>query len=189
MKKAIRLTATLAVLSLAISVFSACNSPLSNDATTDSNPDQTIVTTNTDNTSTEITDESKPTSTTTTTNKVETDSIETILNLIVNYPMGTAGSAQKCVDISIKLINFTENNTADSKKLNKEIESFRSSLDDKHKALFEQNLYEIDYTARKLIKGETSSYQSNIDESKEKFSKGKYTLTKYEDVYKLIANS
>ena len=191
MRKAIRLIASLAVLSLAISMFSACNSPLSsNSPTTDGYTDTSSVTTTADNATliTEITDESKPTGTTTVT-KVETDSVETILNLIANYPMGTAGSAQKCIDISIRLINFTENNETKADKLSREISSYLTSLDSKHATLFEQNLYEIDYTARKLIKGETSSYQANIDQSSEKFSKGKYTLSKYEEIYKLIANN
>ena len=194
MKKAIRLTAYAVILSLAISMLSACTLGTKN---TDTSTTSASVT-DASGASTSVSEESSineasakedKTTTASAVTKAETDSIDTILTLISDYPQGTAGSTLKCVEIAIRLINFSRDNGVSSDKIKKDIDSYFSKLSADEKTQFESNLYEIDYTARKLIKGDVSSLQNYIDQSSEKYDKGKYSLDKYEEIYKLMANS
>ena len=40
---------------------------------------------------------------------IQFSDLETVLNRIKSYPIGTAGSSYKCIDIAITFINYTEN--------------------------------------------------------------------------------
>lgn len=190
MKKKMRTAALITALSLLILTLCSCSfSNKSEEITATTEPSTTPEIT-TEAASADITVESTSPSAATTLKETTTsksDDIETVLDLIANYPQGTAGSSIKCVEISTRLINFTEKCTDDNNKLEKKISKYIEKLDDSQKTLFEQNLYEIDYTARKLIKGEISTLQSYLDQSSVKYNKGSYTMSKYESIYKLIA--
>lgn len=180
MKKAIKTTAIIAALSLVFSAFAACSKGTEETETT-----ATVATTS--RIVTEPTSEETTASTTESTTEVEQDSIETVLNLIKSFPVGTAGSSAKSVDIALRLINFTEN-CEDTAALEAEIDKFENTLDDRKEAMFEESFAEIDYVARKLINGTADNYKNYLEASSAKYDKGNYSLDKYEAVFKLIAD-
>ena len=187
MKKAIKATAILAALSLVFSAFTACSNGTKEKETT------TTTTTAPETTSQTVAEQTSEAETTTTTSATESttetqsDSIETLLNLIKSFPIGTAGSSAKSVDIALRLINFTEN-CENAAALEAEIDKFEDTLNDSQEAMFEECFAEIDYVARKLIAGDTNSYNAYIGNSSVKYDKGNYSLEKYEAVFKLIAD-
>lgn len=183
MKKAIKITAILAALALAFSMFTACSKGSPDETTTTTVPteaSQTTSETSTEESTTESTTEETLT-------EAETCSIEEILNMIKTFPVGTAGSSAKCFDIALKLINFTEN-CNDTAALKGEIDKFEETLSDRQKAMFEESFAEVDYVSRKLIAGESDNYKGYIESSSEKYDKGNYSLEKYEAVFKIISN-
>ena len=183
MKKAIKVTAILAALSLVFSAFTACSIGTPVDTTTTTVPTETSQTT-TEPSTEEFTTESTTEETST---EAETCSIEEILKMIKTFPVGTAGSSAKCFDIALKLINFTES-CDDTSALEAEIDKFSDTLSDRQKAMFEESFAEIDYVARKLIAGESDNYKGYIESSSEKYDKGNYSLEKYEAVFKMLSD-
>lgn len=191
MKKALKLAALTAALALVLSSFSACDifdkKPDTSTTAPVSTTEENGETLKTDDIEKEETTEEEITEEKTT-EKVEVDSVDTVLNLIKDYPIGTAGSTAKSVDIAIRLINFTENND-DKDSAEADIKAFLSGLSDVEKEIFAQCLDEIDYMARKLLSGSTSSIKQYIEESSEKFDDGNYSTEKYEEIFDIIKNS
>lgn len=186
MKSSVKITATVLSLLLAVISLSACS--LKND-----NGDNTTTTaSDTTEVPSEITSESTTEATetteapTTTQTKVEKESIDTVLSLIRNFPVGTAGSTVKCVDIALRLMNFAQS-CDDTDSVKTDCKHYFSELSSREKMMFEDNLLEIDAAARKLIEG-GSSLDRYAEESDEKFDKGNYSLDKYETIYNIIKN-
>lgn len=178
MKHAIKLAAILAALTLTVSSFSACSSSGKDDPTSATASASEISETAADITEADITEEAA------TAAKIEIDSAETILNLIKKYPIGTAGSTAKSVDIAIRLVNFTENSDADDVKT--DIEKFMENLSEEDAEMFAQCLDEIDYMAQKLLSGDTDSIKQYIEESKDEYDEGNYSTEKYEEILDII---
>lgn len=169
-----------------LAAFTACgkNNEKTNDITDRSTPsaqadvsEQESTTENTSK-STEITSEKSVT-------KVETDSMETLLNKIKDYPIGTAGSSYKCVDIAIRLINYTEYTDEKPPEMIATVKNFFSEMTNADKEQFEENFEEIDYTARLLISRDTDAVKDKIEASSEQYA-DHYSLTKYNAVYAII---
>lgn len=182
MKKAIKATAIIAALSLILSAFAACSTK----------QDDTETTTTTESTSQstteETTEESTAESTTEETTTEAPETMESVLDLIKKFPVGTAGSSSKCVYIALKLINFTESAEI-TDETETDIERFSGRLSDREKAMFREGFTEIDYVARKLIEGKSDKYETFLAEaqSAEKYNKGNYSLEKYEAVFEMIS--
>lgn len=183
MKKAIKTTAVIAALSLVFSAFAACSKGTKEKETTTTTAPETTSQTTAEPTS----EEENTASATESTTEAEPDSIETVLNLIKSFPVGTAGSSAKSVDVALRLINFTES-CEDTAALEAEIDKFENTLDDRQEAMFEESFAEIDYVARKLINGTADNYKNYLEASSAKYEKGNYSLDKYEAVFKLIAD-
>jgi len=181
MKKAIKTLAVISALSLVFSAFTACS------ITGDENPTETTVTTasTTEATTEQTTEEETTTEATETTTEAEVDTIETLLDLIKTFPVGTAGSSSKSVDIALRLINFAESceNTAEVETA---VEKLEDTLSDREEAMFEEGFAEIDYVARKLIEG-TDTYNGYLENTTAKYNKGNYSLEKYEAIFELIS--
>lgn len=183
MKSSVKITAVILSLTLAVLSFSAC-SLKKND-----NNKTTTTTTATKTTAESTTEESETTttqSTTQPTSKDETISTETVLNLIKKFPLGTAGSTAKCVDVALNLLNFSQQEVK-AEELQEECQSFYGKLSAREKMMFEENLGEIDAAARRLIDGK-SSLEKYTEDSGVKYDKGNYNLEKYEAVYNIISN-
>lgn len=188
MKTALKLAATVAALTIVISSFSACSFPdfgkeQPTTTTTSYNGYDDESTTKKDKTTETTTEEA--TTEETTVKKIEVESTETILNLIKDYPIGTAGSTGKSVEIALRLINFTENCNADEVK--PDIVKFKNNLSDMDKEMFAQCLDEIDYMAHKLLNGSTDTIKQYIEEINEKYDKGNYSTEKYEKIFDMIS--
>ncbi len=184
MKHAIKLAATLTALTLMISSFSACSLFDKEDP---SLATASVYTTQEKDEPTEAEIAETPTEAPTeapTSEKIETESTETILNLIKKYPIGTAGSTAKSVEIAIRLINFTQSCNADDVK--SDAEKFKGSLSDIDAEMFTQCLDEIDYMAQKLLSGKTDSIKQYIEESGEKYDRDNYNAEKYAEILDII---
>ncbi|MCQ2485577.1 MAG: hypothetical protein MJ168_09620 [Clostridia bacterium] len=189
MKSALKLAAAVAALTVVISSFSACNlfdSDKEQPSTTEAPftgyyEESTTRKENAEEPSTE----EPATEEATSEKKVEVESIETILNNIKDYPIGTAGSTGKSVELAIRLINYTENCDADEAK--SDIKKFKNNLSDMDKEIFAQCFDEIDYMARKLLSGSTDTIRQYIDETSEKYDKGNYSTEKYEKIFDIIS--
>lgn len=189
MKSALKLAATITALTVAISSFSACSIF---DGGNEPSSMTTPVTSYTGDSTekeekTEASTQEEPSTEESTAEKIEVESTETILSLIKDYPIGTAGSTGKSVEIAIRLINFTENCDTDAVK--SEIEKYKDDLSDEEKEMFAQCFDEIDYMARKLLKGSTDTIKQYISETKEKYDKGNYSTEKYENIFKMLSSA
>ena len=177
MKKT-RIIAFVCVIILIVSTLCACEITFGEEPTT-------TTTTTTAATTTEA--PTVPTTTTTTELKVETDSLDTLLNLIKDYPIGTAGSTLKAVQIANRVLNFTEHSNFELSEVKKDYDNFLATLSDTQKLVYEENLSEIDYVVRKIINGETlgemslSSYQAVPKHD------GKFSLSNYNAFYEVIS--
>ncbi len=175
--KHIKIIAIISAFVLIIATFCACEITFGEEETTTS--------TTTTTTTTSTTEESTTTTTTTVT-KIETDSLDTLLNLIKDYPIGTAGSTTKAVNIANRLLNFTENSNFEIDEVKKDYENFLSTLSDTQKLIYEQNLEEIDYTARKII--DDISFPEKYLSSYTPVAKdGKIELSNYEVLFDVIS--
>ena len=143
----------------------------------------TTTTTTTTAATTENTTE--PSTTATTELKVETDSLDTILNLIKDYPLGTAGSSVKADNIAYRILNFTEYSSFDINDVKNDYNNFVDGLSDTQKLVYGENFAEIDYIVRKIIKEKDyvslSSYTA-VPKDGESFS-----LLNYETLYDVIS--
>lgn len=176
MKKT-KVIAMLCVIILITSALCACEITFGEEPTT--------TTTATTTTTTEA--PTVPSTTTTTENKVETDSLDTILNLIKDFPLGTAGSTVKAVQIANRVLNFTEHSNFEINEAKNDYDNFLATISDTQKMTYEENLAEIDYIVRKIIAGEEfkelelSSYQAIPKRD------GKFSLSNYEALYEIIS--
>lgn len=178
MKKS-RIITAVCVVVLILSTLCACEITFGEEPTT------TTTTTTTTATTQEQTTEKQ--TTTTTEKKVETDSLDTILNLIKDFPIGTAGSTSKAVNIAHRLVNFTEHSAFDINDVKQDYQNFLDTLSDTQKLLYEDNLAEIDYFARKIIKGEASNELSLSDYQAVPKKDGSFSLLSYETLYDVIS--
>ncbi len=169
--------ALIGVVIIIISTLCACEITFGEEPTT------TTATTTT--TTTEAPTE--PSTTTATELKVETDSLDTILNLIKDFPLGTAGSTLKAVQIASRILTFTEHSGFDINDVKNDYANFLATLSHTQKLTYEENLAEIDYLVRKIINGEEikelalSSYQAVPKEN------GRFSLLNYETLYDVIS--
>lgn len=186
MKHSVKITAITLSILVALGSLTACSLIKDNgDTTTTTEATEETSELNLEGTIVKTT--AKETTTTTTTEtKVEKESIDTILNLIQNFPVGTAGSTAKSVDIALRLINFAEA-CDDTASVESDSEKYFETLTADKKMIFEENLFEIDAIARKLIDG-NSSFESYIEQSSEDYDKGNYDLEKYEEIYEILKN-
>lgn len=175
MKKTAKVISIISIFVIIISTLCACQISFGNDQTTTTAPS-----TSTENTTT--------TSTTTSAieNKVETDSLDTILNLIKDCPIGTAGSTTKAVQIAVRLLNFTENSNYDLVEVKNDFKNFMNTLSDSQKVTYVENFIEIDYIARKIIEDPTfpEKYLNDYEDFSED---GKISLDNYETLYEVIS--
>ncbi len=174
MKKT-RIIAFISVFILIISTLCACEITFGEEPTT--------TTTTTTTTTAEAPTEAS--TTTTTEKKIETDSLDTLLNLIKDYPLGTAGSAVKADTIAYRILNFTEHSNYDISDVKNDYDNFLSDLSDTQKLVYEENFAEIDYVVRKIIKDKDyvslSSYVAIPKDG------GEFSLLNYETLYDVIS--
>ncbi|MBR6531561.1 MAG: hypothetical protein IKT61_03585 [Clostridia bacterium] len=173
MKKT-RILALIGVLVLIISTLCACEITFGEEPTT---------TTTTTTTTTEAPTE--PSTTTTTEKKVETDSLDTLLNLVKDFPLGTAGSAVKADNIAYRILNFTEHSSFELNEVKKDYDNFLSTLSDTQKLVYEENLAEIDYVIRMIINNK--NYVSLSDYQAVPKHDGQFSLSNYEALYDVIS--
>ncbi len=173
-----KIIAAISVFILIVSAFCACEITFGEEPTT--------TTTTTTESTTESTEADTTTTTTTTVTKVETDSLDTLLNLIKDYPIGTAGSTAKAVDIANRLLNFTENSNFEIDEVKNDYNNFLSNLSHSQKLIYEENLVEIDYMARKII-GDISFPEKYISDYVPFAEDGKIELSNYESLYDVIS--
>lgn len=184
------------ILSLAISVvaFTACNTSYGNDpdpnTTTAAEADVTTASNKWNDGTSRSNDETTVTaeSTTEATKAKKSADIADIADKILNFPQATAGSTLKSVEIAAELINFSRDNKQPITVLETVTGRFLDNLTDAEKEQFTSNLYEIDYVARALIKGDTESFKSYIDDVSVDYEKGSYSMAKYEEIYKVLAD-
>lgn len=129
---------------------------------------------------------STTTTTTTTVTKIETDSLETILHNIKDFPLGTAGSVSKGYQIVYKLLNYTQNSDFTADEAKKDYANFKSDLSDTQKIQYEENLFEIDYIARQVIENPDILTQ-HIENCDPISDDGEISLSSYEKLYKIIS--
>lgn len=172
MKKSTKIIAVISALIILFSTLCACQITFGDEQTT---------TTTTTSTTEEAS--ASTTSTTTTEKKIETDSLDTILNLIKDYPIATAGSTTKAVQIALSLLNFSEHSKFDINDVKRDYKNFTDGLSDSQKLTYEENFVEIDYMARKIISDPTfpSKYIADYTPSTEK-----YTMDNYETLCEVI---
>ena len=173
MNKSVKIIAVISAFILIISTLCACEISFGEEPTT-----TTTTTTTTEEATTSAT------STTTTEKKIEVDSLDTILNLIKDYPIATAGSTTKAVQIALSLLNYSEHSKFDINDVKRDYQNFTDSLSDSQKLTYDENFIEIDYMARKIIEDPTfpSKYLADYTQSTEK-----YTLINYETLIEVIA--
>lgn len=180
--KRTKIIAFLCVITLIVSVFCAC------EITFGESPETTsTTTTQSTTTTTESVTDQTTTTTTTAVSKVETDSLDTILNLIKDFPLGTAGSTMKAVNIASRLVNFTEHSGFDIDEIEKDYENFLDTLSDTQKLIYDENLAEIDFFARKIIDGEKFNELSLSDYQTLPKEDGKFSSSNYQAVYDVIS--
>ena len=184
------------ILSLAIAAFAltACDISFgkNTDPSTTTAPEADVTTasnkwidgTDRDDDETTVTTES---TTEATTAKKTADIVE-IANKILNFPQATAGSTLKSVEIAAELINFSRDNKQPIAVLETKTGRFFDDLTEAEEEQFTSNLYEIDYVARALIKGDTVSFKSYIDDVSVEYEKGSYSMADYEEIYKVLAD-
>lgn len=175
MKKT-RIIAFIGVLILISSVLCACEITFGEEPTT-----TTTTTTTTTAAPTE------PSTTTTTEKKIETDSLDTILNLIKDYPIGTAGSTLKAVQIANRILNFTEHSNFELSEVRNDYDNFLATLSDTQKLIYEENLSEIDYVVRKIINGEKLSEMNLSSYQAVPKNDGKFSLANYNALFEVIS--
>lgn len=183
MKKFSKIIGVISILAVIISVFCACDISFGEKETT---TEPSVMTD--EHAEDEITQPvSDTTSTTTTTiTKKETDSLDTILNNIKDFPLGTVGSVTKGYQIVYKLLNYTQNSEFTADEAKQDYANFKADLSDTQKILYEENLFEIDYIARQVI--ENPELLSQHLENCEPISKdGKISLSNYEKLYEIIS--
>ena len=178
MKKT-RIVAAVCVVILILSTLCACEITFGGEPTT--------TTTTTTTTATASKQPTEPSTTTTTEKKIEMDSLDTILNLIKSFPIGTAGSTAKAVNIAHRLVNFTEHSGFDINDVKRDYENFLDTLSDTQKLIYEENFAEIDYFARKIINGENSNELSLSDYQAVPKKGGRFSLLSYETLYDVIS--
>ena len=122
----------------------------------------------------------------TTVTKIETDSLETILHNIKDFPLGTAGSVSKGYQIVYKLLNYTQNSDFTADEAKKDYANFKSDLSDTQKIQYEENLFEIDYIARQVIENPDILTQ-HIENCDPISDDGEISLSSYEKLYKIIS--
>ena len=183
--KSAKITAIILSLLLAVLSFSACGSKddtgdttTSAEATSASSAAEIPTEPSTEEPGSEATSE---------VTKVETESIDTVLSLIKSFPMGTAGSSKKSVDIALHLMNFAEA-CQDTDEVKEACKSFYSKLTYEEKMMFEENLVEINVVARRLLAGANGSLEEQANNSSEKYDKGNYSTEKYNEIFDIIKN-
>ena len=179
MKKTLKITAVAVVLTLIVSVFCACEIEFNNEEST------TVPTTD----SVDITTPSTSAGTTepeSTEDKVETDSLETILNLIKDYPIGTAGSTMKAYEIAYRLLVFTQNSNYRIDDVTTDYNNFVATLSDTQKLIYMDNLAEIDAVSRNIINN-PALLDNYLDSYEPIAAEGNISLQKYEALYAIIS--
>ena len=174
--KGTRIIVFISVFILMLSTLCACEITFGEEPTT------TTTTTTTSSTTEEPT---QPSTTTTTEKKIETDSLDTLLNLIKDYPLGTAGSAVKADNIAYRILNFTEHSNFEINDVKADYENFVDGLSDTQKLVYGENFAEIDYVVRKIIKEKDYvSYSSYVAIPKDGDS---FSLLNYETLCDVIS--
>jgi hypothetical protein len=179
MKKTIKITALAVLITLIISVCCACEIEFNNGENT------TVPTTDSAD-STTLSTSAGTTETEPTVDKVETDSLETILNLIKDYPIGTAGSTMKAYEIAYRLLNFTQNSNYRIDDVTTDYNNFLSTLSDTQKLIYMDNLAEIDAVARNIINN-PASLDNYLDSYEPISENGSISLSNYEALYTIIS--
>ena len=164
------------VLVLIVSVLCACEITFGEEPTT-------TTTTSTTTTTTEA--ETEPSTTTTTEKKIETDSLDTLLNLIKDFPLGTAGSSVKADNIAYRILNYTEYSNFDINDVKNDYNNFLSTLSDTQKLIYEENFAEIDYVVRKIINDKDYASLSGYTAAPKDGER--FSLLNYETLYDVIA--
>ena len=182
MKKCFGLLAVVSVFAVILSVFCACEITFGEQETT-TGPSAITEENITDD---YVQPSSTTTTTTTTVKKIETDSLDTILNNIKDFPLGTAGSVTKGYQIVYKLLNYTQNSDFTTAEAKQDYENFKTNLSDTQKTIYEENLFEIDYIAREVIKNPELLNQ-HLENCEPISDDGTISLSNYEELYKIIS--
>ncbi len=182
MKKFSGIIGFIAILAVAVCIFCSCEITFGEQEST---TEPSVLTQ--EPTTDEIYQPSSSTTTTTTTvTKIETDSLETVLHNIKDYPLGTAGSVAKGYQIVYKLLNYTQNSDFTADEAKQDYANFLADLSDTQKILYEENLFEIDYIARQVIENPDILTQY-IENCKPISEDGKISLSNYEKLYEIIS--
>lgn len=182
MKKAFKLIAVLSAFAAMVSTFCACEMFAEKEEPSAAQ----IVVTAEDTTATQPQITRPDDSETSTTEKIEVDSLDTILNNIKDFPNGTAGSSTKAYQIAYKLLNFTENSNYTANEAQQDYQNFISTLNEEEKEDYFMNFEEIDILARNIISN-PALIDQHLEGYKPITEDGKLTLANYEALYAIIS--
>lgn len=183
MKKAFKLIAVVSAFAAMVSTFCACEMFAEKEETTAAQ----IVVTADDTTTISKPDITRPDdSETSTTEKIEVDSLDTILNNIKDLPSGTAGYTSKAYGVAHKLLFFTENSNFTANDAQQDYANFINSLDEDDKVAYFENLAEVDHYARKVIE-DPAILDQHLDVYTPISEDGTITLANYEALYAIIS--
>ncbi len=183
MKKTLKITAIAVVLALIVSIFCACDISFGKEENT--NAPTVITSDDVEQVKPDPTRPSEPSSEENT-EKIEIDSLDTILNNIKDYPIGTAGSTTKAYQIAYRLLNYTENSNFTISEVQQDYQNFLENLSDTQQLVYEENLAEIDYYVRDVIKNPDVLSQ-HLENFKPISEDGEITLSNYEALYVIIS--
>lgn len=185
MKNAFKLIATISAFAAIISTLCACDMLSEKEETTAA---AIVVSEENTTETTSKPDLTRPpeTETSSSTEKIEIDSLDTILNNIKDCPFGTAGSTTKAYQIAYKLLNFTENSDFTANEAQQDYKNFIDSLSETEKTVYLENVSEIDYYARKIIE-DPSTLDQHLDSYTPITEDGKLTLANYEALFVIIS--
>lgn len=191
-----KIIAAVSTLCFVTAIFTACSISFGNNNNNETNKttDPSSYSENKDNTPENSTQATLPTSTTETSSesvfepvndKEEEDSMETLLTLIKDFPLGTAGSTAKNVEISLRILNFMDKEKETSTLVD-EAEKFVSALGSQDRETFYENLDEIDYMVRQIAQNPDDTIKNYINDSGEPYNSNGYDLEVYKTVMKAV---
>lgn len=183
MKKAFKIIVAVSAFAIVISTFCACDMFSEKE-----DPSATPIVATAEDSTTTKPDITRPddTDTSSTTEKIEVDSLDTILNNIKDFPSGTTGSTTKAYQIAYKLLNYTENSNYTVDEAQHDYENFVSSLSEEEKDLYLEYLDEINACANNII-NDPSLIDQHLEGYKPITESGKLTSAKYEALYVIIS--
>lgn len=110
----------------------------------------------------------------------DADGCTALLDGIMHYEAGTAGSSLKAVIVAVNILNWTEANQAGQDQISATVKDYLSKLSDENKIIFKQNFEMIDDYAEDIADGNSNVTgmidDSGADKKFETYSKIKYDV-------------